>query len=108
MLLLLLLLLLLLPPLRCAGCLNGGGQVKPAAGQTSAQLIEQLELLYAESGSNTSSGSHGASPPEADAGVQQLYREWVQGKPGSDAARQLLHTQYHRREKTVTATLADW
>ena len=40
--------------------------------------------------------------------MHQLYTEWVRGPPGSEAARQLLHTQYHKREKTVTATLADW
>lgn len=86
-----------------SGCLNGGGQPKPAAGQTSAQLLEQLETLYADAGSG-----HGAVQPDADPAVQQLYHEWVQGQPGSEAARQLLHMQYHKREKTVTATLADW
>ena len=80
--------------------------MKPAAGQSSGQLIEQLELLYEEGGGGSSSS--GAALPEADAGVRQLYQEWVQGGPGSAPARQLLHTQYHQREKTVTATLADW
>lgn len=37
-----------------------------------------------------------------------MYHEWVGGDPGSEAARQLLHTQYHKRKKTVTAALADW
>lgn len=90
------------PPLcPCAGCLNGGGQVKPAAGETPAQLIERLEGLYA-------AGGGGEPAPEADAAVQQLYQRWVGGGPGSQPARELLHTQYHKREKTVTAALADW
>jgi hypothetical protein len=33
---------------------------------------------------------------------------FVQGEPGSQAAQQLMHTHYHKRDKTVTATLADW
>lgn len=65
-------------------------------------------MLYA-SGDGSSGGSgSGGGPPEADAGVQRLYAEWVGGGPASAAARELLHTGYHRREKTVTATLADW
>jgi len=86
-----------------------------AAGQTSAQLIEQLEMLYAgadgsnsSSGGESGSGTAGGTPSEGDAAVQQLYREWVHDGPGSEAARQLLHTQYHKREKTVTAALSDW
>lgn len=29
-----------------SGCLNGGGQIKPAQGQTPQQLLEQLEQFY--------------------------------------------------------------
>ncbi len=29
-----------------SGCLNGGGQIKPQAGQTAAQVLEQAELAY--------------------------------------------------------------
>ena len=31
-----------------AGCLNGGGQLRPASGQSPSQLIEQLEMAYHE------------------------------------------------------------
>lgn len=96
------------PPCCCAGCLNGGGQPKPAAGQTAAQLLEQLEVLYAGAGGTSGGNTAGSTEPEADPAVQQLYAEWVRGAPGSEAAWQLLHTQYHKREKTVTAALADW
>ncbi|KAI3438965.1 hypothetical protein D9Q98_001379 [Chlorella vulgaris] len=83
-----------------SGCLNGGGQPKPTAKQTPAQLLEQLEELYAAGGI--------AARPEADPALQQLYMSFVQGEPGSQAAHQLMHTHYHKRDKTVTATLADW
>ena len=29
-----------------AGCLNGGGQLRPAKGETPQQLIERLEMAY--------------------------------------------------------------
>lgn len=84
-----------------AGCLNGGGQPRPAPGQSVHQLIEALEASY-----------HGEGmvlrPPEENAGVGELYRSWVGGPPASPAARALLHTEYHRREKSVTSALADW
>jgi hypothetical protein len=37
-----------------------------------------------------------------------LYGSWVGGGPGSDAAKGLLHTQYHHREKTVASAISDW
>ena len=30
------------------GCLNGGGQLRPAPGETAAQLIERVEAAYHE------------------------------------------------------------
>lgn len=29
-----------------SGCLNGGGQIKPRTGQSTKDLIQQLEILY--------------------------------------------------------------
>jgi Iron hydrogenase small subunit len=41
--------------------------------------------------------------------VQQLYTERLDGQPFSHAAQQLLHTQYHRRDKpTSMAMVGDW
>ena len=41
--------------------------------------------------------------------VQQLYAERLDGQPYSHAAQQLLHTQYHRRDKpTSMAMVGDW
>lgn len=34
------------PPAALPGCLNGGGQVRPAKGETPQQLIERLEVAY--------------------------------------------------------------
>lgn len=84
-----------------SGCLNGGGQVKPAPGQSVQQLIEQLEVAYAN-------GLMEERPAELNPSVQALYNEWVGAQPGAPAAKELLHTQYHVREKTVTGMLADW
>ena len=38
----------------------------------------------------------------------QVYAQLVGGGVGSPAAQVLFHTQYHRREKSVTAALGDW
>ncbi len=83
-----------------SGCLNGGGQLKPRPGQTASQLIEQLEAAYVQPPRPS---------PALSAAVGNLYREWVRGPPGSEGARQLLHTTYRRRERTVGVGLAsDW
>ena len=31
-----------------AGCLNGGGQLKPVQGQSAKELIQQLESVYTQ------------------------------------------------------------
>lgn len=100
----------ILPAPSTSGCLNGGGQPKPAAGQTTAQLLERLETLYLsqDGASSAAAIGHSGGSDGGAAALQQLYAEWVGGPPGSEAACRLLHTQYHKREKTVTATLADW
>ncbi|GFR40619.1 hypothetical protein Agub_g1200, partial [Astrephomene gubernaculifera] len=85
-----------------SGCLNGGGQVKPGPGVTPQQLIEQLEAVYAHS-------DVAARSPADNPAVVALYGNWLGGRPGSPAARQLLHTTFREREKTVTAaTVANW
>lgn len=82
-----------------SGCLNGGGQVKPAPGQSTQQLIEQLELMY--------SGELMRNRlPEENPGVGDLYRELVGSNP--EAAQVLFHTVYHQRKKTVSGMMADW
>ncbi|KAI8476839.1 MAG: iron hydrogenase [Monoraphidium minutum] len=46
--------------------------------------------------------------PALSATARALYRRWVGGGPGSEAAAALLHTGYHHREKTALGTVGDW
>mgnify|MGYP001807344566 CR=1 FL=1 len=47
--------------------------------------------------------------PTDNPAVALLYSRWLGGRPGSAAARRLLHTSYREREKTVnTAMVANW
>lgn len=39
--------------------------------------------------------------------VQSLYNEWLE-KPGSEKARQLMHTEYHPIVKSITSQLHNW
>lgn len=84
-----------------SGCLNGGGQVKAREGKTPHQLIEELEAAYGDAMIDE-------RMPDVNGSVKELYSVWVRGMPGSREARDVFHTQYHKREKTITAALADW
>ena len=78
----------------CPGaCLNGGGQVKPAAGTTPRALLEALEVHY-------HAAEVQARPPEACPRAAALYRDVLGGGVGSPAARALLRTEYHARTPT--------
>ena len=84
-----------------SGCLNGGGQVKAGQGQTSKQLLDELDRKY----------HHQDVIPRQPADnpvVPLLYGQWVHGAVHSPAAQELLHTGYHRRERTVSSTVEDW
>ena len=84
-----------------SGCLNGGGQIQAAKGQTSTELLDKLDKVY-----------HGPDVhvrmPQNNPMVQMLYKDWIGDTPGSQAARQLLHTQYHLRTKPAAAAVGDW
>ena len=84
-----------------SGCLNGAGQIKPAPKQTAAGLLDQLDHVYHHE-------QVLERQPQDNPVVHDLYAHWVHGNIGDPAARELLHTGYHKREKTVTATVADW
>jgi iron only hydrogenase large subunit-like protein len=85
-----------------SGCLNGGGQPKPVAGQSARQALEAAERMY---------GGEGSGVVEREAGahclVGQVY-EWLGGGVGSAEAASALHTRFHAREATVTAQLNNW
>ncbi|KAM5588907.1 protein NAR1 [Rosa sericea] len=82
-----------------SGCLNGGGQIKPKPGQSAKQLIPLLQAAYAENVL--------VSDPFANPIVQSLYNEWLE-KPGSEKAKQLMHTEYHPIVKSITSQLHNW
>ncbi|PNH06589.1 Cytosolic Fe-S cluster assembly factor NARFL [Tetrabaena socialis] len=85
-----------------SGCLNGGGQIKPGPGTTPQQLVEQLEAMYAHT-------DVAARSPANNPAVVALYGGWLGGAPGAPLARELLHTTYREREKTVTTALvSNW
>ncbi|XP_050368356.1 protein NAR1 isoform X2 [Argentina anserina] len=82
-----------------SGCLNGGGQIKPKPGQSAKQLIPLLQAAYADNVL--------VSDPFGNPMVQSLYNEWLE-KPGSEKAKQLMHTEYHPIEKSITSQLHNW
>ena len=82
-----------------SGCLNGGGQIKPAKGQSPKDLIQQLEGVYMQDVS--------ISNPFDNPIAKRLYDDWLV-QPGSDNAKRYLHTQYHPVVKSVTSQLQNW
>jgi iron only hydrogenase large subunit-like protein len=84
-----------------SGCLNGGGQIKAHKGQTSQQLLEELDQHY-----------HAAElverHPSENAILPLVYKQFVGGRVYDAAARDCLHTRYHHREKSVSAMIGDW
>ncbi|XP_020578122.1 protein NAR1 [Phalaenopsis equestris] len=82
-----------------SGCLNGGGQIKPAAGQSATNLIQQLGNVYMQDVLI-------ASPFENPI-VKTLYAEWLE-QPGSEKARTYTRTQYHPVVKSIASELHNW
>ncbi|KAL2895806.1 Protein NAR1 [Bienertia sinuspersici] len=82
-----------------SGCLNGGGQIKPKPGQSAKDLIQQLESVYMENVM--------VSDPFQNPIAKGLYDEWLE-QPGSEKAKQYLHTEYHPVVKSITSQLYNW
>ncbi|CAN0890831.1 Protein NAR1 [Linum grandiflorum] len=85
-----------------AGCLNGGGQIKPTQRPTPKEMKELLRLtetVYIENVRN--------EEPHSNPIVRGLYEEWL-GQPGSEKAKRYMHTEYHPLVKSLTAKLHDW
>ncbi|XP_064997382.1 protein NAR1-like isoform X1 [Musa acuminata AAA Group] len=82
-----------------SGCLNGGGQIKPRTGQSTKDLIQQLEILYMQDVE--------LADPFDNPVVQRLYDEWL-GQPGSEKAKRFLHTEYHPLVKSTASQLHNW
>ncbi|XP_044497730.1 protein NAR1-like isoform X2 [Mangifera indica] len=82
-----------------AGCLNGGGQIKPKPGQSPKELIQSLETIYMENVL--------VADPFKNPLVKSLYDEWLE-QPGSEKAKRHMHTEYHPVVKSITAQLHNW
>ncbi|XP_034698741.1 protein NAR1 [Vitis riparia] len=82
-----------------SGCLNGGGQIKPKAGQSAKDLIQSLEAIYME--------NVVVADPFKNPIVKGLYDEWLE-QPGSEKAKRLIHTEYHPVVKSITSQLHNW
>nr|XP_043610466.1 protein NAR1 isoform X2 [Erigeron canadensis] len=82
-----------------AGCLNGGGQLKPKPGQSGKDLIQALETTYMENVL--------VADPFENPIVRSLYDEWLE-HPGSEKAKQHIHTEYHPVVKSITSQLHNW
>ncbi|XP_024963407.1 protein NAR1 isoform X1 [Cynara cardunculus var. scolymus] len=82
-----------------SGCLNGGGQLKPKPGQSGKDLIQALEITYMEKVL--------AADPFENLVVKSLYDGWLE-YPGSEKAKQHIHTEYHPIVKSITSQLHNW
>lgn len=82
-----------------SGCLNGGGQIKPVAGQSAGNLVQQLGNIYMQDVLIAS--------PLDNPIVKALYSEWL-GQPGSEKAKTYFHTQYHPVVRSVASELHNW
>ncbi|KAH7661557.1 Fe-only hydrogenase protein [Dioscorea alata] len=82
-----------------SGCLNGGGQIKPEAGQSAKDLIQQLEDVYMQDVS--------IANPFLNPIVKRLYDEWLE-EPGSEKAKRYIHTEYHPLVKSIASELHNW
>ena len=76
-------------------------QVSTGGTRSVALRLEELEAVYRHA--DVALLRPGDSPD-----AMRLYREWLGGGPGSGAARDVLRTQYHKREKSVGVAIADW
>lgn len=83
-----------------SGCLNGGGQIKAHKGQSTQQLLDELDQTY-------HAPELAERHPQESPTVAAVYQQLGDGLYGA-AARDLLHTSYHHREKTVSAMIGDW
>lgn len=82
-----------------SGCLNGGGQLKPKPGQSGKDLIQALETTYMDNVL--------VADPFENPMVKSLYESWLE-HPGSEKAKQHIHTEYHPIVKSITSQLNNW
>lgn len=81
-----------------SGCLNGGAQVKPDAGNNAKETVLALESELSQLTKQ--------DPWQNDT-VARLYQEWLGGRD-SDKSRCLLRTSYHHIPKNNIALNVKW
>lgn len=80
--------------LHCAGCLNGGGQIKASGGHSELQRhLKHLNRVYHEEEATA------VQWPIQDSSARTALQRAV---PAS------LRTQFHKRDKTLQAAVVDW
>lgn len=82
------------------GCINGGGQIPADKGDlTPQQLAEKVSDVF---------NAEPILSPTQDQRVDDIYRQMFDGtSPYSELAKQLLHTQYHKRD-ALSSTNVEW
>lgn len=81
-----------------SGCLNGGAQIRPQDGQTSKELISQLEDSLA--------GMEKQLPDQNK--MVDIVRKELIPDGNLDAEKHLLYTEYHEVEKMTSSLLIKW
>ncbi|KAI9920613.1 hypothetical protein PsorP6_000244 [Peronosclerospora sorghi] len=69
-----------------SGCLNGGGQIKPASTVLASDVLQNVTDRFRELQ---------VCDPTANRAVKYMYEKYLGGMPFSQVARNVLHTQYH-------------
>lgn len=92
-----------------SGCLNGGGQVRPAvgSGESGKQRLARVREAHHASGGEARLGW---PAPADDTRLRALYAPGglLEGGPMSAASQLHLHTQYHAREKFQSGLSIQW
>ncbi|KAI9088877.1 iron hydrogenase [Phlyctochytrium arcticum] len=88
-----------------SGCINGGGQLKPANAETATLTDSKAWIQKAEDSYKSVAESAGVQFPEANAAIELLYQEWLGGSDTSKA-KEMLHTSYRGLEKANVSGLS--
>ncbi|XP_033631147.1 cytosolic Fe-S cluster assembly factor narfl-like [Asterias rubens] len=81
-----------------AGCLNGGGQIRPQDNEQPKELLTRVETLY---------NSLNTRKPEENHMTERLYSDWLGGAE-TEKAKAMLDTEYHPVEKMNNALTIKW
>jgi iron only hydrogenase large subunit-like protein len=87
-----------------SGCLNGGGQIRSSTADREALKgkLRQVEELY------VAGSGGGMTGEDEDPVTMRIYKEIVNGPPGSPQARDWFSTQYHAVPPMNSGLLIKW